>query len=456
MKKFLTKIQSLGLTKSEWYLLFSPIFIWLSYLPLLHFSKVSGANVELSLLEIYLVGLVIINLPNIFRNLNSLRQNKIVWLTGLVVILSTLSLFWTSNLSRGLLTLGVEFVLFGVFLSFLSMKRFKLLMPYLIQIYIFSAVIMSFLALIQVIYGTWIDFGLCRGCLAAGFGFVRPSLFTAEPQFLGSLLIAPILILAYRLSARKWDVFGVVSLSITSLALYLTLSRGAIYAVVIGLIVLAFISYSHIKKYLLVLVIILGSFILGMMVHATSAQFNPHIAGNFYDSISKSVNHLSMGLVSLPAPKISEPITVSEQPKAVFDGYVAKSTDERVNMTSLGLQTWTAQPKTVLIGVGIGGSGQSILDYTGKISSSSEIIQNQYIEILLEKGIIGFVLFGVIIGWLFYTTRHKKVVWAILVAFLLQWNMFSGYPNALHAYLIIAALLCYYSQYFTKKKYKAL
>jgi len=159
-----------------------------------------------------------------------------------------------------------------------------------------------------------------------------------------------------------------------------------------------------------------------------------------------------MGLVSLPEVKIDEPVGSSTQSEAVFDGYVAKSTDERVNMTILGLQTWAAQPKTILIGVGVGGSGQSVFDYTKKTSSSSEIIQNQYIEILLEKGVVGLVLFGIIIGRLFYVTRYKKVIWAILIAFLLQWNMFSGYPNALHVYLIMAVLLCYDKQYCMNKK----
>lgn len=422
-------------------MLLAPIFVWFSYYPLLHFGQVAGANIELSLIEIYLVGLVLINLPNIARNFDKLRKNKIVWLIGLAVAWSALSLIWTSNPTRGLLTVGVELVLFGAFLAILSTKRIKLLIPWLIRIYIASAAVMSCLALIQVIYGAWIDVGLCRGCLAAGFGFVRPSLFAIEPQFLGSLLIAPILILAHRLIKDKPNTFNTVCLGLTSLALYLTMSRGAIYALVAGLVVLLVISRSDWRRYWRVLVIIVAGFGVGLIVHGAATQLNPRVSDTFYDSVSKSVNHLSMGVIALP--EIAKPAEVAAQPQAMFDGYVAKSTDERVNMVALGAQTWASQPKNILFGVGTGGSGQSIFDYTKKTGSTAEITQNQYMEVLLENGIIGLALLVAVIIYLFWATRRHKVAWAVTIAFLLQWNMFSGYPNAFHIYLIMAIMLCY-------------
>ena len=65
------------------------------------------------------------------------------------------------------------------------------------------------------------------------------------------------------------------------------------------------------------------------------------------------------------------------------------------------------------------------------------MVQNEYLEKLLETGLIGLVLFVLIIGLLFQKTKHKKYLWAIFVAFLVQWWFFSGYPNALHIFLVM-------------------
>ena len=66
-----------------------------------------------------------------------------------------------------------------------------------------------------------------------------------------------------------------------------------------------------------------------------------------------------------------------------------------------------------------------------------EIVQNEYLELLLEYGVLGLALFSVVIAALFYTTRRRKWVWALLAAYLVQWVFFSGYPNALPIYLTL-------------------
>lgn len=65
------------------------------------------------------------------------------------------------------------------------------------------------------------------------------------------------------------------------------------------------------------------------------------------------------------------------------------------------------------------------------------MVQNEYLEKLLETGLIGLVLLVLIIARLFQKTKHKKYLWAIFVAFLVQWWFFSGYPNALHIFLVM-------------------
>ena len=69
-----------------------------------------------------------------------------------------------------------------------------------------------------------------------------------------------------------------------------------------------------------------------------------------------------------------------------------------------------------------------------------EIVQNEYVEVLLERGIIGFMGFLAVLGGLFVITRKRSWCFAIITAFMVQWLFFSGYPNALHIYLIFSLL----------------
>ena len=64
------------------------------------------------------------------------------------------------------------------------------------------------------------------------------------------------------------------------------------------------------------------------------------------------------------------------------------------------------------------------------------MVQNEYLELLLETGILGFGIFAVLVVGLFYATRHHKYIWPIFIALLAQWWFFSGYPNTLHIFII--------------------
>lgn len=444
MKNWLKKLQKDKLTKSEIYTLFLPVAVWFSYFPLIHFGNIAGANIELSIILIYLVGFVLIHLDAILKNHKQLIGNKAVVLVGVFVGWSLVSLLWTSNLSRGLLTLAIILVLYGSMLAFLSMKRFKVILPHIVKIYVVGAVLAALISIVQVIYGAWTDWGICSTCGTAAFGFVRPGLFSIEPQFLGSLMVAPILILCWQFLKNKFDWLVTLALGVTVTALYLTLSRGAIYALVLALIFMVIMDWRRYKKVLSLGFVLIISVVVGMTIHATATQLNPNYSDGFYDSVAKSVSHLSMGIVELPRPVVEEDTSVvgENQGSAIFDGYVEKSTDERTKMFSLAVDTWLQSPSTILFGVGLGGTGVSIHEYTHKTGSYAEITQNQYAESLLELGIAGFMLFASLIIALIYKSRMNSLFVAIIVAYLVQWNMFSGYPNALHVYLVLIAIYC--------------
>lgn len=433
------------------FLLLAPLVVWFSYQPNIYLGHSSAMNIELSLALIYVAVLAVTALPLIFSNYKKLLQCNLVRITGLFILWSFISIIWSNNLSRAILTAGVGAVLFTVLLGVLS-TDIKKLTPILKNTYIASAAFMSVLAIIQVAYGAWFDWGLCRGCLAAGFGFVRPSVFAIEPQFFGSLLLAPILILSAKFLQKTVTKTDVILLCIMVTAMYLTLSRGAIFSLVIAVACLMFLyRNSLIKKSRLAFLplVVLAGFGVGMVWHGIFTEINPRVSDGFYDSVSKSVNQLTLGKINLPkltassASQAASPSTASVEtnhPKAQFNGYVETSTSERTSMLNLALQTWRKDWITALFGTGTGSTGRAIQQHTHKLATEAEITQNQYIEILLENGLIGTVLCLMAVVIYLYDTRRDKLAWAILIAFALQWNFFSGLPNALHIYLVLAVI----------------
>lgn len=439
------------------FLLLAPLVVWFSYQPNIYLGHSSAMNIELSLVLIYVAVLAVFALPLIYSNYQKLLRCNLVRIVGLFILWSFMSIIWSSNLSRAILTAGVSAALFTVLLGVLS-TDVKKLTPILKNTYIASAAFMGVLAIIQVAYGAWFDWGLCRGCLAAGFGFVRPSVFAIEPQFFGSLLLAPILILSAKFLRKTVTKTDVILLCIMVTAMYLTLSRGAIFSLVIAIACLMFLyRNSLIKKSRLAFLplVVLAGFGVGMVWHGIFTEINPRVSDGFYDSVSKSVNQLTLGKINLPkltassASQAASPSTASVEtnhPKAHFSGYVETSTSERTSMLNLALQTWRKDWITALFGTGTGSSGRAIQQHTHKLATEAEITQNQYVEVLLENGLIGIVLCLMAVSIYLYDTRRDKLAWAILIAFALQWNFFSGLPNALHIYLVLAVIFAAKSQ----------
>ena len=454
MKNFKT------LNFAEKVLFFVPFAMWFSYYPNFHFGKSAGANLEFSIALIYIVVLALAGIKTIYQNRKKLIKNNAVLLTGFFVFWNFLTILNTQNLLRTVLVSGVWLVLWLDFLVILSISKNKILFQKITKNFIFSSLVMACLSIIQVIYGAWTDWGLCAGCKAQGFGFVRPSVFAIEPQFFGSMLLAPIVLLTHKIFSKKASKFEKITLWILLFSLYLTLSRGAIFAAFFAILILIFVNQSFSKRKILSNTIIsmsfvFSSFLSGMIFHAIFTELNPRISDGFYDSISKSVNQMSLGKIKLP--KIEKAVNsknkefeienynlqglaVEKPKKAMFDGYVEKSTNERTKMSDLAIETWLSNPFVMTFGVGSGSAGTAIFKTTHQISNSSEIVQNEFLSILLELGFFGFIVWTLIIFGLIRKTKNDKYIWAIILTFLIQWFFFSGLPNALHIYLILATI----------------
>ena len=78
---------------------------------------------------------------------------------------------------------------------------------------------------------------------------------------------------------------------------------------------------------------------------------------------------------------------------------------------------------------------------TGKTSSPKEIIQNQYLSLLLETGLLGLLFAALVVVYVIYIVKktfsapERLLLFSALLSFALSLNFFAGLPNALHLYL---------------------
>ena len=438
--------EKIGIYGGLW--LAAPVLIWFSYWPNLHFGQDGTMNFEISLPLALLVLLGLASLPSIFRNWRQLAKSRWIWVVVALVAFTCLTVLWSVNPLRSLLTAGIAGLIGLVAIGVVAeRKKITKLLPKIVNIYLWSAVVMSVLALVQFIAGIWLPPPvtlLCDGCVAAQFGFARPNVFAIEPQFFGNMLLPAILIVSHRiLSGReKWRVFdwydGFV---LMLLALMLTMSRGAIYALIIGLVVLAVVHRKQLKNIAILAGLSLVTLVASLGAQGMASVLNPTISETFIGAVGKSISQLTLGIVDIttvdtkPAAENPAPTEDVDKQQPVFDGYVEESTSARTSRSSIALDAWSQSPARMIFGSGIGGAGVAMHKVNPDQLGAREIVQNEFIERLLERGIVGLAFSLLAVGYLIYLTRHQKWLWSIIVALLFQLCFFSGYPNALHIYL---------------------
>lgn len=422
--------------------LVGPIALWFSYQPLIRFGQDQTSYYELSIAVLYLFILGLVGIPYVWQARRQLLHDPAVNVASGFVGLVVLSLLWTQNLTRGVLTAGIVGLLYLVLLAALAERdRLRKLFPLLTTVLIASAVVVSAGAFLQVIIGIWLprtETLLCAGCAADQFGFVRPNVFAIEPQFLGSLFIAPLLLLLHNFFKGKRTLPAVAGFIVISSALFLTLSRGAIFAFAIGVVTLSIVNLRNLKLLASAAAALVAAFLIALTTQGIAAALNPRVDTTFYQAVSTSISQLTLGKVNLLATHKSS--DKNDETTPVFDGYVEESTDTRLSLTSMAIGAWAQTPARIFFGVGVGGTGTALHAAYPDMIDAREIAQDQYVEILLENGLLGLVLFAAVLGGFLWGTRQHRWVWAFLAAYAVQWWFFSGYPNALHVYLVLIAL----------------
>lgn len=453
LKLILTKLKAfrrLSLLERLW--LMAPIMIWFSYLPQISLAEDGTMNYELSLTLIYVVILAIVGLPRAWHHRSELRQLGLVRLASAFVGWSGLCVIWSDNRTRGLLTFAVYATLYLIFLALVAERRLLCrLLPKLVRVAIRTTASACLLAITQIILGTFViadrhSLGLCAGCVAGQFGFIRPNLLAIEPQFLGSLLLAPLLYITHLTLRGKHDYAKQSLLLVLMLTtLWLTLSRGAIYAYLASLVVMILLVRKW-RRMLAVVGSVALSLVICLICQGALASANPRIDSSFTQAVSTSLNHLSMGIIRLPyqrkSPTSLPSIPREHDKQPAYHGYVAESTNVRLGLTKTALAAWRSNRLgQQLFGTGLGSAGIVLARQTGS-QYQKEIVQNEFVEVLLERGLVGLALLGglvVLYGRLCFQRRDYLAL-AILVAYLTQWCFFSGLPNTLHIYLVLALL----------------
>lgn len=450
---------------------FLPLALFFSYRPVISLGSSETMNFEFSIAELYLLIFAVVSLFDL-KNFFKYYGKRLVPFVALPLY-AGLSALWSPNHLRAVFTAGLLAVLIYSALEInLILRRNESLKNTFSRHLLRAAVVISLFCWVQclldVLGVSRTSTGLCEGCVYGAFGFPHPNGFAIEPQFMGNLLLAPTLLAIYSLVFEDRLLYSrrftriIVAIFLTS-TLFLTMSRGAIYAFLIGLLVIFLMRFPTIKynkeksnkTAWFIIPIVMGSFLISLTAQGLFAQVSP-TKDTFWTGVTKTIHQLSLGKIDFrpeelktPSPEAQDSKTPPEESQATptpqddteskFTGYVEQSTSFRTQLTKDALDVWDDSPTNLLFGTGLGSAGIKMLEKDPELGIEKEIVQNQYAEILLELGLVGAMLataiFVATIAFGMTDFSKNPLLIGTSVAFLISLVFFSGLPNALHVYL---------------------
>ena len=455
-----------------------PAILFLSNFPLLQFGENSSMHFKLNL---PLLWLGLFSLISVKTAVSYFKAHLKTPLLGFPIVLM-ISCLTSINPIRALFTFLVVSCLI---ISIIALSEFFHQMPapkkpqflnQLKRIFLTSSAIISLFCVLQLLTDA---LGLsntitriCSNCTTQIFGFPHANGLAIEPQFMGSLLIAPLFFALNSLlenKNKKSQIKLTLVVILIFMALLLTLSRGAIFSVVIALFFLL-VFLKSLKKTLKIAGLTTISVILALVFQGSLAMVGP-TSTSFGQAVSTAVNQLTLGKIALvdnqaqskpenSSESIKNPTEISAEstenptenptkdPTPRFTGYVAESTDRRLELATFALKITAAHPTNTLFGTGLGSAGTEMyVHFPKQQGHEKEIVQNQYLETILEIGIIGLILLilSLVTFIKLSNFNFEPYTVATLLAFAISLCFSSGYPNALHIYLL--PVICYNLMY---------
>ncbi len=427
-----------------------PLILFFSNFPLLNFGDTNSMHLELSLPLLWLALFSVLNLKTAFLYFkNHLKTPLLAFPLFLI-----LSLLISSDKLRAVLIFGVISCLIISVIGLVELIKREKLPKNFKKCILIESVIIALFCLAQSVFdalGVSRDKTLlCPTCTSNIFGFPHPNGFAIEPQFMGSLLIAPLFLAFNSLlenKHKKSQGMLVLAILILETTLFFTFSRGAIYGTLLALLFLL-LTRKSLKKAFKIAILTLDSFLLALVFQGSLAVLGPTDT-SFEKAVSASVSQLSLGKIALNAKydensakneansEFSEPKIEIEAPE--FDGYVAESTNRRLELSTFALKISLKDPTTTVFGTGLGSSGKEMYRaFPERQGHEKEIVQNEYLEALLEIGVLGLLALGLSVVTFLKLEKFKfeSYTFATILAFSVALLFFSGFPNALHVYLL--------------------
>lgn len=317
---------------------------------------------------------------------------------------------------------------------------------------LWSGVVFGSLAIIQLVVASFDKTALgtlCTGCSGAVFGFPRINLFAAEPQFFANSLLPALFASFFFRSNKRLANWALV---LTSVAIGLTFSRGAFLAIAVSVVVyiiIQLIRKDSIKSFLQHCCIMVASILVAFALLIGSAAIRyretPYIVFNTTVSM---LDHISMGTINI-SQKTSVQAMANNNPSDDFipEGYVAASSNDRLDAASLALNAWNDSSKNILFGVGMGNLGAYVNEYVSG-APSNLTVYIWYILVLAELGIVGLTGLLLAPAYLLWKLVHSNLsappfalAFTVTVAFLIQLFSFGSYINSMYQYLFIGIFL---------------
>ena len=415
-----------------------PIILFFSYYPVIPLFSTESSNYEFSLPLVWLLLMGVLSLPVLIIDLCGLITKKtqltqstmqIPLILSIVPLYFSLTLLWSSNKLRGLMTAGIIWCLYLSLLTFYKNIILKKTPLSLENPFLLGATLSASFCWLQAILNTFNIPGdkifLCLGCTNLSFGFPHPNGFAIEPQFMGNLLLAPAIFLVFRVihpkihQTRKSKILYLALAGFIISTLFLIFSRGATYSFFLAIAVIFLYELFHAKNRLLIatklISLVLFPLIFVTLVQGLMSEFGP-TSDTFMGGVSRSLSQMTLGRIKISLPEAKNPsvtsnessnlspndnantnVSTNSSPNStsdapLFNGYITESTDIRVKLSKMGLRLAFSHPKQFFFGSGLGSSGVTLYKAFPELGSTKEITQNEYIAILVETGFIGILI----------------------------------------------------------------
>lgn len=342
---------------------------------------------------------VFIRLKNKIKDKVSLEE----YFLAAYVLINFMTAFWTLNFNRTVVISGMIFLMVLLYLALKRLISSELALK-IESTLVWVGVAISFFGFWQFLAGSvpaLNQFSLLRPQYQVGvFPFPRIQSTLLEPLYLANFLLIPtfLAIKKYIGTPKIKTAWPVV---VMSAAIFLTLSRGGIYALALGLIIVGVATIwrfkNQLKSYLKTLGIVLAGLVLA--------------AAMFYASAGSG------------AVKTAAVHSGSED-------WGAQEVD--TGRTATMKAAWE-EFKTQPIGIGTGTFGD-LPQFKAKIATKGyQTVNNLYLEVLVESGFLGLLAFGaflLLIFWRLLKKAYQKdqnavYFLAIFVAIFFQYLTFS-------------------------------